>query len=77
MIKDLEINYMQIGGGKEKNVLFIHGFGGDLNNWIFNQESLSNIFNTYSLDLPGHGLSNKEIKEGSIFYLASIISEFC
>ena len=77
MIKDLEINYMQIGEGKEKNILFIHGFGGDLNNWLFNQESLSNIFNTYALDLPGHGFSNKEIKEGSIFYLASIISEFC
>ena len=77
MIKDLEINYMQIGEGKEKNILFIHGFGGDLNNWAFNQESLSNIFNTYALDLPGHGLSNKVIKEGSIFYLTSIISEFC
>ena len=63
MIKDLEINYMQIGEGKEKNILFIHGFGGDLNNWAFNQESLSNIFNTYALDLPGHGLSNKVIKE--------------
>ena len=44
---------------------------------LFNQESLSNIFNTYSLDLPGHGLSNKVIKEGSILYLASIVSEFC
>ena len=76
-IKDLEINYMQIGEGKEKNILFIHGFGGDLNNWIFNQESLSNTFNTYALDLPGHGQSNKVINDGSISYLASIISEFC
>ena len=77
LINDLEINYVNIGDSNSKNILFIHGFGGDLNNWIFNQEEISKKFNTYALDIPGHGLSNKAIKDGSVSYLTSIISSFC
>ena len=29
---EIEINFSKIGEEKEKNILFIHGFGGDLNN---------------------------------------------
>ena len=35
-------------------VVLIHGFGGDLNNWQFNQPALAEQ-RTYAIDLPGHG----------------------
>ena len=40
--------------------MLLHGFGGDLNNWLFNAEPLSANRAVYALDLPGHGGSVKE-----------------
>ena len=45
-------------------VVFIHGFGGDLNNWLFNQPALAESRTTYALDLPGHGGSSKDVGDG-------------
>ena len=76
-IQNLSINYLNLSDNKDKTLLFIHGFGGDLNNWMFNQEELSSTYNTYSLDLPGHGKSSKNIDIYSLEYLTSIIKDFC
>ena len=76
-ISDIEINFVKIINSKEHSLLFIHGFGGDLNNWMFNQNELSNNFNTYALDLPGHGLSEKVIHNSSLDELSALISSFC
>lgn len=76
-INNTAINYLHLGDEKNENVLFVHGFGGDLNNWMFNQEELSSEYNTYALDLPGHGKSSKIIEDGSIDYLTDIIKNFC
>jgi len=62
---------------KKENILFIHGFGGDLNNWMFNQNELSENFNTYAIDLPGHGISEKNIHTATLDELANLISSFC
>ena len=76
-IKDIDINYLQLGENNSKNIVFVHGFGGDLNNWMFNQEELSSSFNTFSIDLPGHGKSSKNIDQGSLKYLSDIVNNFC
>lgn len=41
-------------------VVLLHGFGGDLNNWLFNLGPLSAGRAVYALDLPGHGGSVKQ-----------------
>ena len=41
-------------------VVLLHGFGGDLNNWLFNLGPLSAERAVYALDLPGHGGSVKQ-----------------
>ena len=76
-IQNIDINYLQLGENNSKNIVFVHGFGGDLNNWMFNQEELSSSFNTFSIDLPGHGKSSKNIDQGSLGYLSNIVSDFC
>ena len=76
-ISDLEINFMKNINSKKENILFIHGFGGDLNNWMFNQNELSENFNTYAIDPPGHGISEKNIHSATLDELANLISSFC
>ncbi len=76
-INGTTINYVQMGNGENPTLVFIHGFGGDLNNWMFNQEELSKSFNTFAIDLPGHGASSKNIQQGDITYLSDTVIKFC
>ncbi|VAV93709.1 Dihydrolipoamide acetyltransferase component (E2) of acetoin dehydrogenase complex [hydrothermal vent metagenome] len=57
-------------------VVLIHGFGGDSNNWLFNQGKIGETHRVIALDLPGHGLSTKKITDGSITGLSAIVAEF-
>lgn len=63
------MRYLAMGEGGVP-VLFLHGFGGDLNNWMFNQPALSDGRRTIALDLPGHGGSSKAIIDGAAASLA-------
>jgi pyruvate dehydrogenase E2 component (dihydrolipoamide acetyltransferase) len=57
-----DLRYLLQGSGGEPVVL-LHGFGGDLNNWLFNAPALSGDRAVYALDLPGHGGSVKEARD--------------
>lgn len=70
------INYLPMGSGEGDPVIFIHGFGGDLNNWMFNQEELASGHTTYAIDLPGHGGSTKDVGAGDPASLAAAILAF-
>lgn len=67
------IRYLEAGTGEP--VLLIHGFTGDAENWLFNQADLAASYNVIAIDLPGHGSSSKEIKEGSAAELAKSVHE--
>jgi pyruvate dehydrogenase E2 component (dihydrolipoamide acetyltransferase) len=54
------LRYLDLGKG-EPPILFIHGFGADLNTWMFNQSALAERHRTIALDLPGHGGSTKTL----------------
>lgn len=69
------IRYLQLGEGGEPVVL-VHGFGGDLNNWLFNHEVLSAGRAVYALDLPGHGGSSKDVGDGTVGFLAGVVARF-
>lgn len=58
-------NVLRAGSGPA-TVLFIHGFGGDLSSWQFNQPALAEVpCSTIAIDLPGHGLSDPDVGSGS------------
>ena len=70
--------YLALGEGEGPPIVFIHGFGGDLNNWQFNQEALAEGHATYAVDLPGHGGSSKDLGSGHVHVgaLASAVVDF-
>jgi pyruvate dehydrogenase E2 component (dihydrolipoamide acetyltransferase) len=55
-------------------VVLIHGYSGDLNNWLFNIEALSAVAPVIAIDLPGHGGSTKDVGDGSLKTLADTIA---
>ena len=69
------VRYLKRGEGGTPVVL-IHGFGGDLNNWLFNHEPLSGTREVYALDLPGHGESSKQIERGDVGEFAELVAAF-
>lgn len=69
------LRYLATGEG-EPVVVFLHGFGGDLNNWLFNSEKLAQGRRTYALDLPGHGESVKDVGEGDLAFFSATLRGF-
>lgn len=69
------IRFLKRGEGGEPMIL-IHGFGGDLNNWLFNHEALAAERTVYALDLPGHGESAKDVGDGSLGALGDTVLGF-
>jgi pyruvate dehydrogenase E2 component (dihydrolipoamide acetyltransferase) len=67
--------YLQRGEASEAAIL-IHGFGGDLNTWMFNQENLAAEHRVYALDLPGHGGSSKQVDGGGLAGFVEVLKGF-
>ena len=74
-IEGRSIRYLKLGEGSPAAIL-LHGFGGDMNSWLFNQPELSETRTVYALDLPGHGGSSKSVGAGSLSDLATVLKRF-
>ncbi|MBV8355627.1 MAG: acetoin dehydrogenase dihydrolipoyllysine-residue acetyltransferase subunit [Candidatus Eremiobacteraeota bacterium] len=65
------IRYLESGAGNEgRPIILVHGFGGDLNNWLFVQPALAEHHRVIALDLPGHGGSTKDVGAGDLAALS-------
>ena len=69
------LRYAKRGQGAEQIVL-VHGFGGDLDNWLFNIDALAENATVYALDLPGHGQSTKTLSDASLKGLSNALVDF-
>ncbi len=58
------LRYFETGGGPGFPLVLVHGFGGDLNTWMFTQPALAEARRAIALDLPGHGGSVKDVGGG-------------
>jgi pyruvate dehydrogenase E2 component (dihydrolipoamide acetyltransferase) len=71
------LQYLKIGEGERPPVLLLHGYGGDINIWVFNQEALAEVGRTvYALNLPGHGQSSKDVGEGNLGSFVDAVAGF-
>lgn len=58
-------------------VLFLHGFGGDLDNWLFNLDAVAAAAPVIALDLPAHGQSAVRLPGGgTLADLAGFVLKF-
>ena len=62
----MKINYKLIGEGKE-TVLFLHGWGANLNSFLFCENALKNNYKLLLVDFPGFGESEKLNNVFSVF----------
>ena len=51
------INYVDLGDGEEEPIVFVHGLGGQWQNWLENLPRAAQERRVIALDLPGFGLS--------------------
>ncbi|MEC5320731.1 acetoin dehydrogenase dihydrolipoyllysine-residue acetyltransferase subunit [Brenneria populi subsp. brevivirga] len=76
----IEVNGLRIRyasrGESEQTVLFIHGFGGDLDNWLFNMDALAEDYRAVAFDLPGHGQSATTLPGTQLAQLADFVAAF-
>ena len=72
----LSLNYLRMGIEGGTPLVLIHGFGGDLNNWLFNQPALAENHDVLALDLPGHGRSSKEVGAADMAMLTDVFGDF-
>jgi pimeloyl-ACP methyl ester carboxylesterase len=52
-----QINYVDIGSGEREPIVFVHGLGGQWQNWLENIPRAARERRVIALDLPGFGLS--------------------
>jgi len=56
-VNGTRIAYLDAGGGPP--VILVHGFGGSMWQWEYQQAALASHYRIITLDLPGSGLSDK------------------
>jgi abhydrolase domain-containing protein 6 len=64
-VGELEIAYLrnsEMNNGD--NIVLVHGFGANKDNWTRIARELTDDFNVYAIDLPGHGESSKPLDLG-------------
>src|SRR5437016_66283 len=69
----LRLRYLALGEGDSVPVLLLHGFGADLNTWMFIQPALAEGRRVVALDLPGHGGSTKQLDRADAESLAAVV----
>ncbi|HUN43404.1 MAG TPA: acetoin dehydrogenase dihydrolipoyllysine-residue acetyltransferase subunit [Acetobacteraceae bacterium] len=70
------LRYFELGSDAGIPMLLLHGFGADLNTWMFNQPALSEGRRVVALDLPGHGGSAREVGTGDAEVLRQAVAGF-
>ena len=71
------INYAELGSGEGPPIVFIHGLGGQWQNWLENIPFFAQHRRVLALDLPGHGLSEMPREKITIPGYGRTVAAFC
>jgi pyruvate dehydrogenase E2 component (dihydrolipoamide acetyltransferase) len=75
-VDGIRVRYSRQGSPGGKAVVLLHGFGGDLDNWLFNVAPLAAVADVVAVDLPGHGQSDIALPAASVEGLAAFVAAF-
>ncbi|MEA2332846.1 MAG: hypothetical protein QOH58_2984 [Thermoleophilaceae bacterium] len=70
-----QINYVDIGSGPREPIVFVHGLGGQWQNWLENVPRAAQERRVIAIDLPGFGLSPMPPDGITISRYASYVDE--
>lgn len=73
-VQGLRLRLARRGPAQGVPVLFLHGFGGDLGNWLFNLDAVAERHPVIALDLPGHGQSDVKLPGTTLAALAGFVA---
>jgi pimeloyl-ACP methyl ester carboxylesterase len=71
------VNYVDIGSGDGAPVVFVHGLGGQWQNWLENIPRAAQERRVLALDLPGFGISEMPRERVSIPGYGRCVAELC
>ncbi|MGC6284884.1 MAG: alpha/beta fold hydrolase [Polaribacter sp.] len=72
-VNDSKVHYKEYGQG-EKTLIFIHGWGCDLNTWKYQFDYFKDKYHIVLIDLPGYGQSDKVEQDYTIDLFAQSVS---
>jgi pimeloyl-ACP methyl ester carboxylesterase len=72
-----EVNYVDIGDGPSAPVVFVHGLGGQWQNWLENIPRVSRERRVIAPDLPGFGLSPEPPERITISGYGRLVDALC
>ncbi|MEN8503566.1 MULTISPECIES: acetoin dehydrogenase dihydrolipoyllysine-residue acetyltransferase subunit [Paraburkholderia] len=73
-LPDGVVNVLEAGIESDDILLLIHGFGGDLSTWMFNQTVFAEKIRTVAVDLPGHGASSPVVGDDVFSAVANAVN---
>lgn len=73
-VDGIRVRHARRGPAHGTPVLFLHGFGGDLGNWLFNLDAVAEVAPVIALDLPGHGQSDQRLPGASLGEMAGFVA---
>lgn len=73
-VEGMKIRYLVKGVGSP--VLLLHGYAHFLETWDFNLRPLSEHYQVYAMDLPGHGLSDKPGITYNLSFFTKFVTDF-
>jgi pimeloyl-ACP methyl ester carboxylesterase len=76
-IDGAELNYVDIGSGHERPLVFVHGLGGQWQNWLENVPRAAQDRRVIVPDLPGFGLSPMPNWEITISAYGRVVEGLC
>ncbi len=73
-VEGTKIRYIVEGAGPP--LLLLHGYGEFLESWDLNLRPLSQHYQVYAMDLPGHGLSDKPKVAYNLSFFTRFMTNF-
>lgn len=73
-VDDYRIHYKEYGEG-DNTLIFIHGWGCDIDAWRYQFDYFKDQYRVVFIDLPGYGESDKVVKEYTIDLFAQSVLE--
>jgi pyruvate dehydrogenase E2 component (dihydrolipoamide acetyltransferase) len=67
--------HLRVFGNGRTPLILLHGLGGDSTSWTLNHRQIAAGRRVISVDLPGHGKSDREVGEGTVPSTAELLSQ--